>query len=169
MATTTISVDVLESLEISLDALGKALLRDIGELLHIPAKELIKKIYGSGNMKKIIVTHKQEKQEKQEKQQEEPLESHNNNVLPNPTNPCKALELHDNNAFYCNRPTKQKYCDFHINKIDSFRKGKPLQRISEQQEQHEQHERQFLTPEGVIINKEGRALGVVKDGIRWMF
>ena len=42
MATTTISVDVLESLEISLDALGKALLRDIGELLHIPAKELIK-------------------------------------------------------------------------------------------------------------------------------
>ena len=37
---------LLESLETSFDVLGRNLLRDVGQVLNIPYKELVKKVYG---------------------------------------------------------------------------------------------------------------------------
>jgi len=147
-----VSADLLESLEISLEALGKGLLRDVGEILNIPAKDLIKKVYGAGQKKiRLVLKEPVKDPQLQESQQQEAK------------TPCKVLVQHYSAAFYCGKPSTHGscFCQTHYSKPFALNlEGSiPLRSYMDY----------FVTPEGVVMNRDGKVVGVLKDRIFYKF
>lgn len=141
-----VSADLLESLEISLEALGKSLLRDVGEVLNIQAKDLIKKVYGAGQQQKIRLVLKGASQQQAQHKTF-----------------CKVLVQHYSSAFYCGKLSVHDscFCQTHYSKPFALKLERSLPLRS--------YMNNFVTPEGVIINRDGNAVGVLKDGIFYKF
>lgn len=149
-----VSEDLIESLEISLNAMGRSLLRDVADVLNIPSKELIHRIYGPGGAgaEKIKLSICDDSTSTQQQQHQH--------------NPCKVLVKHYNGAFYCGLTAKQgsQFCDKHYStpvpidltaavKLSSIQGYPDL----------------FATPQGHVITKEGVAVGVIKDSVFYKF
>ena len=147
-----VSEDLIESLEISLNAMGRSLLRDVADVLNIPSKEMIQRIYGPGGAGSQKIKLFLESSESEPPQQQQGA--------------CKILVRHYDGAFYCGSTTKQgsQFCEKHystpvpLNLNDavglSVIQGYPDL---------------FATPQGHVITKEGVAVGVIKDSVFYKF
>lgn len=145
-----VSEDLLESIEISLHAMGRALLRDVADVLNIPSKVLIQRIYGPGGIgaekvKLVLSTTQQQQQQ---------------------TTHCKVLVHHYSGAFYCGIPVKDgaQFCEKHYKTPVPIDRTHGLKLTSIQG-----YPDLFATPQGYVITKEGVAVGVLKDTILYKF
>lgn len=144
-----IAQDLLESLEVSLKQMGLNLLKDIGEVMNIPYKELVKKIYGpngaAGARIKICSSSSL--------QQQQPLTY------------CKGIVQHKNNGFFCGCVTQQgsSFCVTHFMKPSVYNtEGSiPLKRLK--------GEELWMTPQSHVINKETKIVGAIKNGIFYKY
>lgn len=144
-----VSEDLLESIEISLHAMGRALLRDVADVLNIPPKVLIQRIYGPGGIGaekvKLVLSTTQQQQQ---------------------TTHCKVLVHHYSGAFYCGIPVKDRaqFCEKHYKTPVPIDRTHGLKLTSIQG-----YPDLFATPQGYVITKEGVAVGVLKDTILYKF
>ena len=143
-----VSADLLESLDISLEALGKNLLKDVSEVLNIPYKDLLKSVYGNGKLAKIILTG-----------EEKPRDTR-----------CKGLIEYHKNGFLCRKPTisGSSYCagcfskPIHFNTTNSL----VLRKVKGSAVTVEDI---YSLPTGLVVNKEGIIKGFIKDTILYTY
>jgi hypothetical protein len=154
-----ISEDLLETLDISLNAMGRTLLKDIADVLNIPSKEIIQKVYGPGGpcSKKLKFFIAGDESLSQSQSLPQPKQQHN---------PCKVLVKHYDGAFYCGSDTKKGslFCEkhYHTPVPISLTRSCALSAI-------QGFPNYFATPQGHVITKEGRAVGVIKDSVFYKF
>ena len=144
-----VPAELLESLETSFDVLGRNLLRDVGEVLKIPYKDLVKKIYCGNQTKSPKIC----------------LEA-------SPTQPiketsCRALIQHNDGGFFCGGIVKNGsiFCTKHFSSTGAFNTtgAIELRRLKGVEEEL------WADPKGVIVNKEGIIQGCVKNGILYRY
>ena len=148
METLEIAPELLESLEVSLDALGRNMLRDVSEVLSIPYKDLLKRVYGSTASTKICLTGPQ--------QQEQKIIS------------CKGIVQYYGGGFLCGVPSQEGscFCSAHFAKPSAFNTGGAtvLRKIV-----GVNSEQLWANSEGIVMNKEAQIKGVVKNGVFYKY
>ena len=147
---------LLESLETSFDVLGRNLLRDVGQVLNIPYKELVKKVYGDSSnpnnqFRKICL---------------EPNTNTRTNTTITETT-CRALIKHNDGAYMCGKIAKSEsiFCTKHFESPTLFNTTgaielKRLKGIGDEL---------WATPEGIVVNKDGLIKGYVKNGVLFRY
>jgi hypothetical protein len=139
--------ELLESLEVSLEALGRNLLKDVGEVLNIPYRDLVKRVYGSG--KKITLSLA-------------PTE------VATPST-CKAIVQHSSGGFFCGSCPQpgSRFCQTHYEKPQLFdtKNAIPLRQIRG----IDTTETLWATPQGHVLNKQGQIRGAIKNGILYKY
>jgi hypothetical protein len=150
METLEIAPELLESLELSLDALGRNMLRDVSDVLNIPYKDLLKRVYGGAGSTKICLTGPP--------QQEQKIIS------------CKGIVQYYSGGFLCGVPSQEGscFCVAHFAKPSAFNTGGAtiLRKLSGSVCLSEQL---WANSEGIVVNKEGQIKGAVKDGVFYKY
>jgi hypothetical protein len=140
----SIPEDLAESLEVSFQAVGRNLLRELGDVLDIPFRDLVKKVYGPSGTVKIRLCAPTAAQAHQ------------------PTT-CKGIVQYYNGGFLCGLQTVHGscFCSTHFGKTETFNTAtaKPLKKLKGVASDL------WATPQGLVVNKEGTIMGAVKDGI----
>ena len=149
METLEIAPELLESLEVSLDALGRNMLRDVSEVLSIPYKDLLKRVYGSTASTKICLTVPEGYSQAQ-------------------ITPCKGIVQYYGGGFLCGVPSQEGscFCSAHFAKPSAFNTGGAtvLRKIV-----GVDSEQLWANSEGIVVNKEAQIKGVVKNGVFYKY
>ena len=155
--TIEVSADLLESLDISLEALVKNLLKDVSEVTNIPYKDLLKTIYGNGKLAKITLTGNEPKETKE--------------------TICKGLIEYHKNGFLCRKPTisGSSYCTTcfskptHFNITNSLVLRKVKGPGTTGTTTGTTTEDIYSLPNGLVVNKQGIIKGFIKDTILYTY
>ena len=149
--TIEVSADFLESLDISLEALGKNLLKDVSEVTNIPYKDLLKTIYGNGKLAKITLTG-----------EEKPRDTR-----------CKGIIEYHNNGFLCRKLTisGSSYCTTCFSKPTHFNitNSLVLRKVKGPGTTGTTTEDIYSLPNGLVVNKQGIIKGFIKDTILYTY
>ena len=155
MATTidiTIPEDLAESLEVSFQAIGRNLLRELSDVLDIPFRDLVKKVYGPSGTAKIRLCVPAT------------TTATTAATTAQTKTSCKGIIQHYNGGFLCGLQTVQGscFCPTHFGKTTLFNTGlaTPLRRLK-----GVVTEELWAAPNGLVVNKEGIIMGSLKDGV----
>ena len=155
----SIPEDLAESLEVSFQAVGRNLLRELSDILDIPFRDLVKKVYGPTGTAKIRLCAAGAAAGAGQLQSQ-----------PQPST-CKGIVQHYNGGFLCGLQTIQGscFCSTHFEKTETFNTvtAKPLKRLKGLT--NEITGELWATPQGIVVNKEGSIIGAVKDGIFYRY
>jgi hypothetical protein len=141
--------DLAESLEVSFQAVGRNLLRELSDVLDIPFRDLVKKVYGPTSTTKVRLCAT-------------PSESTSIPI------PCKGIVKHYNGGFLCGVQAVQGscFCSTHFGKTETFNieTAVPLRKLK-----GIITEELWSTPQGIVVNKESIIVGALKDGVFYKY
>ena len=146
--------ELLESLEVSLKQMGLNLLKDIGEVMNIPYKELVKKTYGPNGIAgaRVRICSSSQQQQQQQQQQQ-------------PLTYCKGILQYKNSGFFCGCVAQpgSSFCATHFAKpsIYNTEGSIPLKRLK--------GEELWMTPNGHVMNKDAKIVGAIKNGVFYKY
>ena len=161
----TIPEDLAETLEVSFQAIGRNLLRELSDVLDIPFRDLVKKVYGPSGAAKIRLCAASTTTTGTTTAATTAATAATTATATTsiPTT-CKGIIQHYNGGFLCGLQTVQGscFCSTHFGKATLFNTGlaTPLRRLK-----GVVTEELWAAPNGIVVNKEGIIMGAIKDNV----
>jgi hypothetical protein len=157
----TIPEDLAETLEVSFQAIGRNLLRELSDVLDIPFRDLVKKVYGPSGAAKIRLCAASTTTTTAAATAATTATTAATTSIPTT---CKGIIQHYNGGFLCGLQTVQGscFCSTHFGKATLFNTGlaTPLRRLK-----GVVTEELWAAPNGIVVNKEGIIMGAIKDNV----
>ena len=168
----TIPEDLAETLEVSFQAIGRNLLRELSDVLDIPFRDLVKKVYGPSGAAKIRLCAASTTSTGTTTTAATTAATAATTATTAATTAattsipttCKGIIQHYNGGFLCGLQTVQGscFCSTHFGKATLFNTGlaTPLRRLK-----GVVTEELWAAPNGIVVNKEGIIMGAIKDNV----